>query len=386
MPKEKYIYRCISYHIYYSERLELFPKIFLDMKFLQNKIRMVGQSHILSDFYQYKKYFNSKIDLEKLDALIKFIASNTYTCYPDVDLFQVALCEPNNSFVYNEAKRIIDIDRNRFYFNWCNKENFINQYKKICLRFNDRTKWAALSPDSKLIVSVNDLQVNAWDSCTGQLLSEQIYHAKDVNYCSFSIDGKFVLTTGDDGKAILWKNTFNYASYRIEDYYSRRRIPLQTLTPCQTFSYCNLKLKADSATNINSVELKCGDISPNNRFILLANSNGYIYIFSIELSKIVYSSINPDELNNEISCCSFSLDSRYFLFTLTTRIYVYSFVPDFNNQNVKVSIRFKLESDKVAHNAVFGSIPRSDKISIFSANGIIFSFFIFKKMTKLFNF
>lgn len=376
MPKEKYIYRCISYHIHSSERYELFPKIFLDMKFLQDKIRMVGQSHILSDFYHYKKYFNSEFDEKKLDTLIKFIASNTYTCYPDVDLFQVALCEPNDSFVFKEAKRIIDMEKKGFYFEWCNKENFINQYKKICLKFNDRTKCAALSPNSKLIVSVNDLQVNVWDASTGQLLSEQIYHTKDINHCSFSADGQFVLTTGDDGKAILWKNTFNNDNSRIESHYDKRRIPLQTLTPFQTFSYNNLKLKADSAINVNVTELKCGDISHDNRYILLANSNGYIYIFSIELSKILYSSINPDDLNNEISCCSFSADSRYFLFALTTQIYVYSFVPDLNNQNLKVSVRFKLESDKVAHNAVFGSIPDSDKISIFSANGISLDFFM----------
>lgn len=383
LPEDKYIYRCLSYHIYSSGRYDLFEKIFLDLNFLQKKIRSVGQSHVLSDFHNYGHFISER---KKLCDFQKFIASNTDICDPKVDLLQVALCQSNDSIVYNEARRMIHSNSN-FYFDWCNKENFVleNQHKKMNFKCFPDTNNAALSPDCHSIVTVNDCQLNLWNSKTGENICSEKNHNQTINHCTFSPDGHYILTTSDDGTAIVWRMTGslsnrlshnqNLVSDNNNHFEGRRRhnsgrdihlISYKTIEPNIS------KYKSDSiGDHSTSIALKCGHISANNRYLLLGTSTGFVYIFSID-GRQLYSSPNPDDLLSGVSCCSFSSDNHYFLFLIEKMVYVYSMNIGLNNSDysIKPSLVTKLEHNQVAHNAVFNLRHKSKKISVFTSSGM----------------
>ncbi|OTF71450.1 hypothetical protein BLA29_007418, partial [Euroglyphus maynei] len=216
LPEDRYIYRCLSYHIYSSGRFDLFKKI-----------RFVGQSHVLSDFHNYGRYFNS--EPKKLYDFKKFISSNTDICDPKVDLLQVALCQSNDSVVYNEARRLIRSNTN-FYFDWCNKENFVleNQHKKMSFKCLPETNNAALSPDCHSIITVNDDQLYLWNANTGENIYSAKNHHQTINHCTFSPDGQYALTCSDDGTATVWQMTgspssSNHKFVNNNDHFEGRR-------------------------------------------------------------------------------------------------------------------------------------------------------------------
>lgn len=56
-----------------------------------------------------------------------FIASNSNVlCEPNVDILQMALCQPDESYVYVEAAKLVQelgSEAGSHYFNWTNKQN-----------------------------------------------------------------------------------------------------------------------------------------------------------------------------------------------------------------------------------------------------------------------
>ncbi|XP_075676256.1 uncharacterized protein LOC113796506 [Dermatophagoides pteronyssinus] len=384
LPDDRYIHRCLSYHIYSSGRFDLFVKIFLDLNFLQKKIRFVGPSHVLSDFHNYGRYCRS--ESKNLIVFQKFIASNTDICDPKVDLLQVALCQSNDSIVYNEARRLIHLNSN-FYFDWCNKKNFVleNQHKTMSFKCLPDTTFAALSPDCHSIVTVNDRQINLWNANTGENICSEQNHNQTINHCIFSTDGQFALTTSDDGTAIVWQMTgrlitnSNLEMVSDNDHFEGRRRHNSAKNIC-LFCYKIIvpnssKYKTDSTIGEkpSSHALKCGDISSDNRYLLLGTNNGFVYIFSLDGNSL-YSSSNIDNLQSDVTCCSFSSDVRYFLFLMQEKVYVYSTnIISNNNANhypnmIKPSLYQTLEHNQVAHNAVFNLKPKSNKITIFTSS------------------
>ncbi|UXI22065.1 Glucose-6-phosphate 1-dehydrogenase [Sarcoptes scabiei] len=405
---DKYIYRSLSYHIYSAGRFELFSKIYLNLNFIQNKIRSTGQSHLLSDYHYFERYFHD--DWLKFEDFRRFIASNTEISDAQNDLLQIALGQLDSSIVHNEAIRLIE-HNDRFYFDWCNKMNSLKERQliKIDFRCDTNTRFAALSPNSRLIISVNGSRLHLWDSNIAELLHSVQHHYQSINFCCFSQDGEAVLTSDDEGRITLWRirnqsryiqrkqnrnskqeNTSrqqcktierdltNRSSSDDENSIERRQRSRKNfigLVPNKLFSHDSLKFKTD-ATNQTVPVFKCVDISPDNRYILAGTTNGLFYLFLVNNEQLLYSSINDDHLQQEISCCSFSIDGHHFLILVANIVFVYVFHQHHRNHHhlhndlySYFTLLKRLEHDFVSHNAIFCPRKNHKTTVIFSSAG-----------------
>jgi WD40 repeat protein len=64
---------------------------------------------------------------------------------------------------------------------------------------------AALSPDSKIVVTANDgSSCDVWDANTGRALGSLQGHEDAVYYVAFSRDGEWIVTSSNDGTARVW--------------------------------------------------------------------------------------------------------------------------------------------------------------------------------------
>ena len=75
----------------------------------------------------------------------------------------------------------------------------------ILLRHASPVNSVAYSPDGKRVVTAgDDNTARIWDSTTGALLTQPLWHQGSVNSASFSPDGSRVVTCGRDRAARVW--------------------------------------------------------------------------------------------------------------------------------------------------------------------------------------
>lgn len=78
MPDDGYFFFYIGYHIKEAERNELFPKIFLDFGFLEQKLRATGLPNTIGDLKLYRQLIANSIARNEsfLDELLQFLKSS----------------------------------------------------------------------------------------------------------------------------------------------------------------------------------------------------------------------------------------------------------------------------------------------------------------------
>ena len=222
LPNDNYIYHSLAYHLYFADRQHLFAPIFLNLRFAANKISQVGPSDLLNDYIDFQRFFFAENEI-KLDDYRSFVASNSSVlCEPNLDILQIALCESDESQVYQDAYQLVtslDSDLNRSYFNWTNKHNCSMEAPPKLLNFkcHHEVNCATYSPDSRYIVTISEKTLQVWNGITGEKITQiDDSHHEQINHCVFSRNGHYLLTSGDDGQAILWQNLL-YLQFHPEE-------------------------------------------------------------------------------------------------------------------------------------------------------------------------
>ncbi|WP_268767895.1 DUF4062 domain-containing protein [Methanosarcina sp. 1.H.T.1A.1] len=115
---------------------------------------------------------------------------------------QQALNQPYESEVAIKAKTF---DYRKPWIRWINKP----QKKSLCLMklvgHTDFVNACSFSPDGKIIVSAShDLTLRIWDTETGEEIKVLRGHARNVNDCRFSPNGKIIVSASDDLTLRIW--------------------------------------------------------------------------------------------------------------------------------------------------------------------------------------
>lgn len=364
----KYIFQYLSSHIYSAQMFQLFPKLYLDFFFLQKNIGFIGTSNVLGVYHYFAKYFEG-YEAQLIDYQ-GFIGS---ICDPKFDLLQMALCRPSNSHVYLDAHLFIEKNQ-EFYFEWCNKKNFWVdfQQQKISFKAEKNTSCAILSSNSDYILTSVKANLNLWNAkTTGNITSKTLDYT--INHCVFSRDEKFILTCFDNNFAILWQFELTDTSpsfYSSDAHSNKRRNSKATEKFFHKFADFipkSNKLKEDS-TSIETINMKCGDISHNNKLVMLGNNHGHVYIYSVKNCSLMIDLKNDE---HDIKCCSFSNDSSFVLVLINSTVRIYSLC---FSQNHLTLFKELYRENSTPYNAVF-DYSKNDYLFVFVSYGLFLLLF-----------
>lgn len=120
IPDDNYFYYYIGYHLIEAKMEDLFPKLYFDFEFLEEKLRTTGLANTLGDLYLYAKYISDDSPEKEnlLYSLMEFLKSieETLLKSPDTCMLQYAFnsCDLN---IAKEAEIQILKYNDRVWFN-----------------------------------------------------------------------------------------------------------------------------------------------------------------------------------------------------------------------------------------------------------------------------
>ncbi|KAJ2951191.1 hypothetical protein O0L34_g5583 [Tuta absoluta] len=127
-----YIAFYIGYHILNTrntnQKWRLFNKLFLDLKFLGNKVRLAGPADVIDDLHKYENYIaDDDFDREFLYSMRSYLSSHGSDLYryPSTDLVQSVLQHEVKGNLYTKALQIANeqCEKNELYFEFLHQQN-----------------------------------------------------------------------------------------------------------------------------------------------------------------------------------------------------------------------------------------------------------------------
>lgn len=107
VPDDGYFYYYIGYHIKEAERFEVFPEIFLDFGFLEQKLRATGLPNTIGDLKLYRQLItgNSQLKEQFLDELLHFLKSSEEVICKSVDTCMLQYAMTAGGILQEEAMK-----------------------------------------------------------------------------------------------------------------------------------------------------------------------------------------------------------------------------------------------------------------------------------------
>ncbi|XP_050563210.1 apoptotic protease-activating factor 1 [Spodoptera frugiperda] len=127
-----YIAFYIGYHIKHTDNYKdmwtLFNKLFLNLKFLGNKVRLTGPADVISDLKNYENYIlRYELDQELINNTKAFLSThgNDLFHYPCTDIIQSILQNESKGILYSKASQIAqdNCNNNELYFDFLHEQN-----------------------------------------------------------------------------------------------------------------------------------------------------------------------------------------------------------------------------------------------------------------------
>lgn len=119
LPDDRYFHFFIGHHLKEANMCELFPKLYLDFGFLEQKLRSTGLPNLLGDLSTYKKEITGgdRARLDHLQDLQNFLPTIEEAIVKSMDtcLLQYAITTDNG--IRQEAIKQAKMFPNRVWFN-----------------------------------------------------------------------------------------------------------------------------------------------------------------------------------------------------------------------------------------------------------------------------
>lgn len=346
LPNDGYIYYFLGYHIYKANLHHLFPKIFLDLSFVVNKIRFTGPSDLLNDYFNYKEHFD-EFSTEYQD-FVRFISTNAdLLCDVNIDVIQLSLCQPIDSDVYKKGLTLISTT-DRLYLKWCNQSNMKTSKILSTKLHSGSVKFAVFSPKKPIVVSVGcDAIVRVWDSNTGKQLKTLKGHQNTINCCDFNSDGSILITASDDGTVKVWE--MDCDALFFNEVLTSPRPRSGSEYPYIFNGSAIFDESGNTFTNhLNygekdtQIEVKCCMFSHNNRLVVSGGTDLNPHVWSLEDMATKRILIGH---KNTVQSCKFSIDSELIVTSSADEVIVWC--------ANKAEILQTLKHEMVVENCVF---------------------------------
>ncbi|XP_074000214.1 uncharacterized protein isoform X2 [Rhodnius prolixus] len=104
--EDNYIFFYIGRHLKCAKMYKMFPILYLDMEFIEMKLKKAGPADVILNFKQYRNLIigNNEIDyINKYNSFLQFVEIYGSWVHRGLDIVQLALQEDSNSYVYKCA-------------------------------------------------------------------------------------------------------------------------------------------------------------------------------------------------------------------------------------------------------------------------------------------
>nr|XP_037276898.1 apoptotic protease-activating factor 1-like [Rhipicephalus microplus] len=323
-----YFYWYLGYHLDEAGMDREFRRIFLDLRFVDRKVRCNCSSDLVTDLLRYEHHFrDAQVAQERLDML-RFLQPNVHLLsYRDTDVIQLALNQPQSSSVHQKAldlarKRAAEKDHQTPYFMWTNMPDNWSQAEVRMKSPNGGVNHAEFSPDDTIIASAGDDHiVRLWQSCSGHELQALTGHKQAINYCTFSPDGHMLASASSDHLVILWNIG--------EGFHGIPASPLGASPKLGRLGARRCSRCSRAASVEHSAAVLCCAFSPDGKLLASGDARGFVKIHRIrrgdldgELVKAI-----PKQGNAVRSCCFTSDSPRRLVLALDSQSVVIWKVP-----------------------------------------------------------
>ncbi|KFM60979.1 Apoptotic protease-activating factor 1, partial [Stegodyphus mimosarum] len=189
-----------------AEEYELLEKVYLDLKFVEQKLKLTDPRDLLADYQHYRKCFRNEDELIMFESFVERnfnkICNNVNTQELLANnIVQLALFEPYDSFVYKKAKELVGQLKDTACFEWCNKGIDGSHFQNLRTRsIAEMLKHAIFSFDNTLIASVGESsKIQIWSTSSHEEIQSFTGHSDSVNCCAFNSNGNKLASASNDG-------------------------------------------------------------------------------------------------------------------------------------------------------------------------------------------
>ncbi|XP_077518598.1 apoptotic protease-activating factor 1-like isoform X2 [Amblyomma americanum] len=312
-----YLYWYLGYHLDEAGMGQKFREIFLDLRFVERKVRCNYPSDLVSDLQRYERHFHCdpQVAKERQDML-RFLQPNAHLLSNrDNSVIQLALSQPRGSTVHHKALALAK-QRAREgyetpYFVWTNVPDNWSQAAVRMKTLRGGVNHAEFSPDDSVIASAGeDSFVRLWQSHSGNELQVLSGHTKPVNFCTFSPDNHLLASASSDGLVYLWNVG--------ESIQTAPASPMSVAAKAANRIRSRRSSRSSKAARVeHGAPVLCCTFSPDGKLLASGDELGFVKIHHINKAEL------GDELMNAVpkqgaavrSCC-FTCDSRRLVLVL----------------------------------------------------------------------
>ncbi|CAB3226675.1 unnamed protein product [Arctia plantaginis] len=154
-----YIAYYIGYHIKHTENLNnlwsLFHKLFLNLKFLGNKVRLTGSADVIADLQNYENYISTdKLDLDLLYTIKSFLSTHGGDLYhyPCTNIIQSILQHEHKGILLSKANEIAqeNCSKHDLYFEFLHEQN-VEEIKRSTIDVKEKLQAVCFLGDFVLV-------------------------------------------------------------------------------------------------------------------------------------------------------------------------------------------------------------------------------------------
>uniref|UniRef100_A0A2A4JWY0 CARD domain-containing protein n=1 Tax=Heliothis virescens TaxID=7102 RepID=A0A2A4JWY0_HELVI len=208
-----YIAFYIGYHIKHTENVNdkwsLFNKLFLNLKFLGNKVRLTGTADVVSDLQNYENYIiRHELDKELINSIKAFLITHGTDLfhYPCTDIIQSILQHESKGILYSKASQIAqeNCNNNELYFDFLHEQN-VDEIKHSTIDVKDTITAVCFLRDY-VLVGTNSGLIKFFHIFTNKLRKELRGTGSPIKWIGVSCttDPPIVAALAYDGVIKLW--------------------------------------------------------------------------------------------------------------------------------------------------------------------------------------
>ncbi|XP_059057323.1 uncharacterized protein LOC131850929 isoform X2 [Achroia grisella] len=304
-----YIAMFIGYHLANTNNLnhkwELFNRLYLDLKFLGNKVRLTGEADVMFDLQKYEEYIaKDQLDKDFLIGIVAFLktyGTDLYR-YPCTDIVQNILQHESKGILFTKAYDIAQTNcsKNELYFEFSHEQN-VEEIMHSTIDVKDHITSGCFLGDFVLIGTKSGI-IKMFHCETSKLKTEIINGTSAIKWVgACPISPTKVATLSADGAITLYNNLYtDHVEQEDTDTVIEEEFEEQPSSNCTNSKTTDHRMRP---------YLNCR--WANNEKTLIAHTSKTIVLYHIKDE--VLKPIDKLDRNNEISCCTLCNDDRLII-------------------------------------------------------------------------